>query len=753
MLLYYKISTKVIYFYYYQLIVLFVDLSELGVSKMECTFVTGITGFLGQQLVAEYLERYKDSTVYAVVRNKNGKPANERNELRNLREYIEQQRLVIVDGDITRPEVFDDQDVIKLLEKKITEVWHIAGSTDFEEAKKEQTYKINVDGTSNIINLSRKFDKLRAFYHYSTAFIFHKGNGLKKVYENQMPEFIPGNTNNVYEESKLICERLVHTSGLPFVVLRPSIIMGHSKTAEAESEKMVYGVVKNYFWLKWLILKEFGKIPSEIKKNKLRVRGKPEVFKNLITVDDVIEASLRIKEKGETGTSYHLTNPKMTTLQNIHEAIYDAAGCDFFTFDPTFERESMSKWEHVVDRGIRVYGPHMVNHDPDWDMSNTLKLMKKEEFHELNYELQYFLYKTHILKWISSEGFIGKGDDKEIQKRGFSLLRLEHVKNFGNSPVSYATAFNMYKSYTDERYEGYIGYILTPSTCSSAVMVGDPISNNSEGLIESFIEFCSRKGFQPAAVQVYEGTAKLLKSNGLTVCEYGIENVIELKECVINALHDNYCLNNNSGGEFNKESVKIREIDLEDLYTSNRYHFEELMEKYKSMDSPVSDEKANSSEAHSPMRAQNLGEHNGNIFFEPDVRYFFAFERDISGIEHIKGCVQFDPVYENGRIAGYYPHSERYMTGWNGSYLPGLIIIEAMRKFCNEGVKLLYTGFTFLKSTGLSTEIPINYQYNLSNRLQMVFSANITEKPSIQHVTPGITQKKLYWAVSNTYIN
>lgn len=37
---------------------------------MEYALITGITGFMVQQFIKEYMERYKNITVFAIIRNK-----------------------------------------------------------------------------------------------------------------------------------------------------------------------------------------------------------------------------------------------------------------------------------------------------------------------------------------------------------------------------------------------------------------------------------------------------------------------------------------------------------------------------------------------------------------------------------------------------------------------------------------------------------------------------------------------------------
>lgn len=375
---------------------------------MEYVLITGITGFMGQQFIKEYLERYKNTTVFAIVRNKGNRRAMERSELQMFQNYVAEGRLVVLGGCLEERGILDESHKLKLLREKVSEIWHLAGATDFEEIKRENTFRCNVNGISNILALAKQFKKLNAFYHYSTSYISHKGNGLVKVPEDCLYSCNPENTNNPYEESKLLGERLMVESGLPYVVFRPSIVMGHSQTGEAESDKMVYGALKCYLWLKQLIMKQEGMAHAKNAVNGLRICANPLATKNLISVDDVIEASLRAREKGDLNLAYNLVNPEPTTVAEICDAIFRTIGADFFVLDSSVEKENMNKLESLIYRATTLYKPYMLQHDPLWDMSNTLRLMGKREFHKFDIEVQSRLYKSYIKNRLLSNPYFTK---------------------------------------------------------------------------------------------------------------------------------------------------------------------------------------------------------------------------------------------------------------------------------------------------------------------------------------------------------
>lgn len=184
--------------------------------------------------------------------------------------------------------------------------------------------------------------------------------------------------------------------------------MGNSQTGEAESDKMVYGALKCYLWFKQLIINQEGKFSNEYGKNVFRILANPSATKNLISVDDVVEASLRVREKGDLNITYNLVNPVTTTVGEIRGSIFKTIGVDFFVLDLSVEKGEMSKWERLIYRATKIYKPYMLQDDPNWDISNTLRIMGKNKFHKFNPELQCKLYKNYIDKCSYGIQFIQK---------------------------------------------------------------------------------------------------------------------------------------------------------------------------------------------------------------------------------------------------------------------------------------------------------------------------------------------------------
>ena len=340
--------------------------------------VTGAGGFLGTRFLRELIKQ-TDVVIYAIVRNKWSAQSSELLELGTGRVHL-------VTGDVSHPSVAR----IGTL-PRIDEFWHLAGSTDFQ--RKDLAMSVNVMGTSNALNLAKRLG-VRAFFHVSTAYVAGLHQGL--VAEDTLlknPEF-----RNVYEESKYQGEKIVRESGLPFIIMRPSIIMGDSATGEAKSDKMVYGVVKLCERALRTLQREYGEtIPSSVS---YFIKGNRAASKNLIALDDVTDLMLRVRQKGQMGKTYHLCNPYSTTIGELEVCVQKILNIKFLTIAPDYpDRHDIR--QKMIDRGIKVYEPYLMHSDPVFDMTNT-RSISNLAIKPVDDKLQCFLYEKYVNQLRSS---------------------------------------------------------------------------------------------------------------------------------------------------------------------------------------------------------------------------------------------------------------------------------------------------------------------------------------------------------------
>jgi nucleoside-diphosphate-sugar epimerase len=185
--------------------------------------VIGGTGFLGGLLSAMLLSRTRDHVVIAT------RPGHERDEI------VARLRMeMTAEGDVAG-EALDRLSIVQLpapgdsrgfsslfRENRIDEVLNSAGAVHYFDVEKLKAS--NIDLVNDLIAASREV-RIRRFVHISTAFA--QGYSDETAKEALFPE--PTSDPTEYTRYKRYAERLVAESGLPFLILRPSIVIGDSR--------------------------------------------------------------------------------------------------------------------------------------------------------------------------------------------------------------------------------------------------------------------------------------------------------------------------------------------------------------------------------------------------------------------------------------------------------------------------------------------------------------------------------------------
>jgi len=164
--------------------------------------ITGATGFIGRQL-AELLHKRGARNIYCLVRNLK--------KAKMLKPY----GVTLIYGDIT-----DKNSLEKILDYKIDIVFHCAAFV--ENKKPELLHKVNVEGTTNLCELSIQLGIERMVYLSSVAVV----SGNKDI---PLVEDLPYKATNLYGESKIKAEKEVfkyRAKGLKAVILRPCMVYG-----------------------------------------------------------------------------------------------------------------------------------------------------------------------------------------------------------------------------------------------------------------------------------------------------------------------------------------------------------------------------------------------------------------------------------------------------------------------------------------------------------------------------------------------
>lgn len=169
-------------------------------ARKPVVLVTGGTGVLGRALIDEL------SADFSLVCLRHHSP-------------VDDSRVRDLSGsDMLRPDLGLDRATGRELRREVDLVLHSAAMTNWSKPGPE-IRAVNLVGTTNLLAFAAAAGA--TFYHVSTAFVARP------------PDVDPEHRAEgaaAYIESKIESEELVRGSGLDTVILRPSVLSGHSRT-------------------------------------------------------------------------------------------------------------------------------------------------------------------------------------------------------------------------------------------------------------------------------------------------------------------------------------------------------------------------------------------------------------------------------------------------------------------------------------------------------------------------------------------
>jgi nucleoside-diphosphate-sugar epimerase len=135
----------------------------------------------------------------------------------------------------------------------VNEIIHCAGCVNyFDEAGLESA---NVDLTAKLLEAARSWGVER-FIYLSTAYC--SGYRSERIPERLHPEPAPGDEPTAYTRTKRVAEWLIADSGIPFVIIRPSIVIGDSRSGTYRGKN--YGLYQLWRAVEGLLCHEYAPI-------------------------------------------------------------------------------------------------------------------------------------------------------------------------------------------------------------------------------------------------------------------------------------------------------------------------------------------------------------------------------------------------------------------------------------------------------------------------------------------------------------
>jgi len=278
--------------------------------------LTGATGFVGMELLVRLLEQ-TDRDVVALVRAADDGAARLRIDallallVEPGRRDRYRSRVQAVAADLEQPRLGLDATTRATLAASIGAVVHCAASVSFT-LELEHARRINVEGTREILALAREaYDggTLDRVVHVSTAYVAGDRTGRARERQGDVGQSF----RNTYERTKLEAEALVHASGLPAAILRPSVIVGDSRTGWTPAFNVIYWPLQAY--ARGL----FERIP-----------GEADAPIDIVPVDVVADALLELVRGPVRGGAFHV----VASDDAVSNGVLATMAADFFDAKP-----------------------------------------------------------------------------------------------------------------------------------------------------------------------------------------------------------------------------------------------------------------------------------------------------------------------------------------------------------------------------------------------------------------------------------
>jgi len=180
---------------------------------MAQVLLTGGTGRLGRPLALHFARDGHELSL--LVRKESRRGAREWLADLRTREAAAAGRIRLITGDLARPEILEPRDRESLL-KGVGVVLH-AGAAVGPRVDRAMAWSHNVRGTAHLLDLAAEMTELVRFVHVSDA-VAVAGDHVGPFGESDL---LRGQrAANPYGESKLLAERRVRASDLPWTVVR-----------------------------------------------------------------------------------------------------------------------------------------------------------------------------------------------------------------------------------------------------------------------------------------------------------------------------------------------------------------------------------------------------------------------------------------------------------------------------------------------------------------------------------------------------
>ena len=327
--------------------------------------LTGATGFLGKEIVAQASGDRRIEQVVAVVRPETVRDPKTKEVVKVLspeqRGALLLKRLHIsgararkfrfVRGDIEQPDLGIAAAELARLETSLSHVVHCAASVSFDDPY-EASYRANVLGSRNALAFSRRMQRApgsRFVNHIAIETSYIHGRKKSSIAQEGALAFPRRFYNNFYELTKAMAsvetDRAMIQEGVRVAQLLPSIVIGHSRTGKNRGDTKVVNAPINAFGRSKEAVEKAGPEPlSRLKARLIALAaasfpGDRSAELNLVPVDRVVEGILAALHVPEAiGARIHLATDNRIRSEDMVRITREELGVHVRLVDPTLYR-------------------------------------------------------------------------------------------------------------------------------------------------------------------------------------------------------------------------------------------------------------------------------------------------------------------------------------------------------------------------------------------------------------------------------
>ncbi|KAB7898629.1 NAD-dependent epimerase/dehydratase family protein [Rouxiella sp. S1S-2] len=321
---------------------------------MPSILITGASGFVGGAVVEHLLRQHQKNELNLLLLVRAQTPIDGLLRIRtNLEKFglnsqqldsIKEENILI--GDLSEPDAFTQDNRID----NVTHVINCAAIASF--GNNPALWRVNVDGSLAFAQRMAKVKSLKRFVHVGTAMASMPDKD--SVFYENMPDNAHNEDLVQYTASKRAIENLIreHCPDLPFVVARPSIIVGHTLFGCRPSSSI--------FWvfLMALKLKKFTcHLDSKI--DVIPVDYCAMVLVNLCLRDEVTHNFYHISSGEEMCTPFYAIDEFIAKANNTSAIVDDYQQISYQEF--TENRKQFKDVlgpcnDKIILRAIKLYG-------------------------------------------------------------------------------------------------------------------------------------------------------------------------------------------------------------------------------------------------------------------------------------------------------------------------------------------------------------------------------------------------------------